>query len=493
MLGSRLSTIAYPMLVLYLTNSPVYAGFSVFAATAPGILVYIPAGALVDRWEPRRTMLASETGRGIATASVVVTLALHPPNVPLIICLAAIEQTLEVFSTLAERRYVQCLVEQQDISSALASTELRAHVVVLAGRPLGGLLFELSPILPFLTDLLSFFISVGTLFGIRNRQPVQRAQIQNARLLNEVRDGLRQLRDDPFVGRAVLLQACMTVAAQSLIMVFVVDAQSWHLSSETVGIVLAAAGLGGIIGTAIGLRRRLTSRYSLITLQPCICSVALLVLTLVAASWQIPCIAMAMIVFGFTGSRGNIELDTYLMQEIPGSMLARVTSIGRLMQIGACAAGPALGGILIGSLGIQRAVNWLFVMTLIVAMLSVRAPSRLLSLARACISVTLRAIARVHKRVMAIRPNVRSFLRPRLLGTPNASLLLPTVTATVLINFAFLGIAELKPVKPGQHLRESECFGISRAALIVGPPFALLSVHEELPSPQGMRPGTTRQ
>ena len=49
MLGTRMTTIAFPMLVLYLTGSPVTAGWAAFVATAPSILAYMPAGALVDR------------------------------------------------------------------------------------------------------------------------------------------------------------------------------------------------------------------------------------------------------------------------------------------------------------------------------------------------------------------------------------------------------------------------------------------------------------
>ena len=43
---------------------------------APSLLVHVPAGALVDRWDPRRAMLVSEVGRGVAIAAVAVTLAM---------------------------------------------------------------------------------------------------------------------------------------------------------------------------------------------------------------------------------------------------------------------------------------------------------------------------------------------------------------------------------------------------------------------------------
>src|ERR1700722_17072686 len=91
MLGSHVTTIAYPLLVLRLTGSPFTAGCAAFAATAPSVLVYIPAGALVDRWNPRRAMLLSELGRGLAIASVAVTLALGKPIVALLITVAVIE------------------------------------------------------------------------------------------------------------------------------------------------------------------------------------------------------------------------------------------------------------------------------------------------------------------------------------------------------------------------------------------------------------------
>ena len=375
MLGSRLTTIAYPMLVLYLTGSPAFAGFAVFAAIAPSILVYIPAGALVDRWDPRRTMLMSEAGRGIAVATVVGSLALHRPSVPLIICMAVSEEILEVFAVLAERRYVRALVKPHHVSDALVRMEARTHVVVLAGRPLGGLLFELGPIFPFLADLVTFIISVSALLGIRHKRMVRPARMSCSQLIKEVRTGLRWLRGDRFSRNATPPWACMTLISQALIMVFLAEAHTRQLSSAAIGIVLAASGLGGAFGAVTGSWLPVLARQPRIRIQPWIWSVALLTLAVSRPSWQIPCMAAVMIVLGFTGAMGNVELDTYLVKQVPDGMLARVTSIGRLMSFSACALGPALGGILIESYGVQRAVFSLFVMTLTLAVISIRVPS----------------------------------------------------------------------------------------------------------------------
>jgi hypothetical protein len=66
MLGSRVSSIACPLLVLALTGSAADAGRASFATLAPSVLAYLPAGALlIDRWDPRKVMLRSEMGRGL--------------------------------------------------------------------------------------------------------------------------------------------------------------------------------------------------------------------------------------------------------------------------------------------------------------------------------------------------------------------------------------------------------------------------------------------
>src|ERR1700745_1105467 len=77
MLGSRISTVAFPMLVLHLNHSPMTTGLTAFAVIAPSMLVYLPAGVLVDRWNPRYVMLVSEMLRGIAIAAVIILVKVY--------------------------------------------------------------------------------------------------------------------------------------------------------------------------------------------------------------------------------------------------------------------------------------------------------------------------------------------------------------------------------------------------------------------------------
>jgi MFS family permease len=371
MLGSHVTSIAYPLLILRLTGSPFSAGCAVFATTAPSILAYIPAGALVDRWSPRwsprRVMLLSEFGRGLAVGSVAVTLAFGRPMVPLLMAVAVIEGVLEVFSGLAERRYVGSIVGRDQVSSALVRTEARTHVVLVAGRPLGGLLFGFGAIFPFLADAASFVYSVAALFSIkrgeRSREiPVRREYAAQVSLMTDIRQGLRWINGDRFARTTIISFSVGTLIFQGLIVVFLGEAHSRQLSALAIGMVLAASGVGGILGSAAAARLlpRVGGFWMLIQTGVWFAGFSFLILPV---GRQFFLTATTMAVLGFTGALGNIALDTHLMRNVDQEMLARVTSASRLASFSACAIGPIMGGILVQEYGVQLAMFFLFILT----------------------------------------------------------------------------------------------------------------------------------
>src|ERR1017187_2086662 len=74
--GMRVSALAYPLLVLSLTGSPLLAGLTGFAQTLPFLLLYLPAGALIDRLDRKRTMLVADAVRAVVLGSVALALTL---------------------------------------------------------------------------------------------------------------------------------------------------------------------------------------------------------------------------------------------------------------------------------------------------------------------------------------------------------------------------------------------------------------------------------
>ncbi len=377
MLGTRISTVAFPMLVLHLNNSPFTAGLVTFAAIAPSMLVYIPAGVFVDRWNPRRVMLASELLRGLVIASVVIALVVFRMHINiwyLILAMVA-EEILEIFFTLADRRYLNSVMERDKIVSRQASVEVRTHAAVLAGRPVGPFLFSIEPFLPFLADAVSFVASVTSLLLLR-RSDEPRGEVRRLeprQVMGDIREGFSWLKHDRQASVTVLLMATTSMVAQALILMFLVEAHSKQLSTIAIGLVLAASGAGGAAGSFCSRIVPTAMRGFWLPIQMVAWSVALAFLALAGGQSAYLSI-VAMFILGLTGAIGNVEFGTYLVRHVADGMIAKITGIGQMLAIGACALGPVLGGYTIQRFGFQGTIWILLGIVMSLAFVSLLMP-----------------------------------------------------------------------------------------------------------------------
>jgi MFS family permease len=374
MLGTRITAVAYPMLMLYLGCSPTVAGLAVFAVTVPGIVVGIPAGVLADRWDPRRTMLISQAGRGAVIAAITALAASRHPPAAVIITLAVTGECLKVLTSLAERRYLRCAVPWHGMQNALARKEARTHAAVLAGRPVGGLLFELGPACPFLADAVSCVCSLGMLARVKASNPGKPTDRTPAgRFPREVHDGLHWLGGSRPGAMAVALSDGMTIIAQALIIIFLADAHADHLATAATGAVLAVSGAGGALGAVAVRHLRVPGGFCRVKTQPLAWLAAFAALAVAGPSLLVPCMAAALFVLGFTGAMANVELDSFLAQA-PAGMQASAASAVLVTMSAAAALGPVLGGCLMTEDGSRNAIRALLVLTLACALFATLIP-----------------------------------------------------------------------------------------------------------------------
>src|SRR2546429_9867355 len=69
-LGANVSAIAFPLLVFATTGSPARAGIVAAAGNLPELVLAVPAGALVDRWDQKRVMIVADCGGAAAFGSL---------------------------------------------------------------------------------------------------------------------------------------------------------------------------------------------------------------------------------------------------------------------------------------------------------------------------------------------------------------------------------------------------------------------------------------
>src|SRR6185312_10013 len=112
-LGTNISALALPLLVLALTHSPALAGLLAAARQLPYLLLSLPAGALVDRWDRKRTMIYCDLLRWLAVGSVPLAFVLGHLTLIQLYLVAFIEGTAYVLFSLAQISALPHVVESE--------------------------------------------------------------------------------------------------------------------------------------------------------------------------------------------------------------------------------------------------------------------------------------------------------------------------------------------------------------------------------------------
>jgi MFS family permease len=347
-IGTRITSIAFPLLVLAETHSPAQAGLVGFAQSLPYMLFYLPAGALVDRWDRKRVMLVADAGRAIALGSLALALALGTFELTHVIAVAFVEGALFVFFSLSESAALPQVVPKKQLSTAVAQNQARIQGADLAGQPLGGLLFGISRLLPFAADAISYAISFVSLLFIRSQFQEERVR-STTRLRAEIVEGVTWLWRQQFMRAAVLLIAVSNYAFAAVILSLIVREQKLGASSGAIGIMLAFFGAGALAGSvfAPSVQRRVHPKVVIIA-----CFWIWAAAALASAFIENPYAIGAVWAIGSSfGPIFNVTFAAYRYALVPDRLLARVGSAALVVAWGAIPLGQLSAGVLLEHLG----------------------------------------------------------------------------------------------------------------------------------------------
>jgi hypothetical protein len=343
-LGSQISKIAYPLLVLAMTGSPARAGIAGFAAMLGYLLFPLPAGALADRLDRKRMMICCDVIRLAAVGSIAVAgWAAHISYVQVLVA-GFVEGSASVFFSLAQRAALPKIVHPSQRPVAVSQNEARNYGAQLAGPALGGSLFGLAQAVPFAADALTYLASLVTLPLIK--APMQEpGPAERPGMLTELRQGLAWTWREPFLRYGAFFAGVVNVLLQVVTLGLIVLVRRDGGSAAETGVVVGCFGAGGLAGAfaAPWAQRRLPAG---LTITGCMWSWALLLGALAvvrAPLWLCPVVA----VMGFAGPAWNVSMQTYRMRITPNEMLGRTSSVTMQISWGTIPLGSLLGGVLL--------------------------------------------------------------------------------------------------------------------------------------------------
>jgi MFS family permease len=343
-LGTRVTSLAYPLLVLAVTGSPAQAGLVGFAQTLPFLVWYLPAGALVDRWNRKRVMLVADAGRAVALGSVVVALVVDRLTLGQLLVVGFVEGSLYVFFQLAEGAALPHVVARSQLPAAVAQNQARDQGAELAGQPLGGFLFGIGHAVPFLFDAISYLVAFCALLFVRPSLQ-ERRDGPRRHLLAEVVEGIGWLWRQRLLRLLVLLVGVANFAFNAMSLALIVRAQQLGASPAAIGLMFGALGVGAVVGAVIApwLQRRIPARVVIVGAL-WVWSAQFAVLAVLPS---VVAIGAVLAVGGAIGPLFNVITASYRYALASDRIQARTISVSRLIAWGTIPLASLTAGLLL--------------------------------------------------------------------------------------------------------------------------------------------------
>lgn len=261
-LGSSLTAFALGIWVYQQTNSVTLLSLLILAASFPGVLISPLAGAVADRSDRRRVMLASDSAAGVTTMIVAAMIFSGHAQLWQFFLLATISSLANAFQEPAYTASIPLLVPKSHLGRASGFVQFsqglaRIITPLIAGAMIAGV--GLGSVL--LVDVTTFLVAVSTLALVRFPRPIETEAGSRGKgsLIREAAAGWRYLRERSGLMALLLLFAAVNFLV-ALVNVLYIPLVLSFASPTTLGAVLTIGGVGMLLGSvgvmAAGVPRR---------------------------------------------------------------------------------------------------------------------------------------------------------------------------------------------------------------------------------------------
>jgi DHA3 family tetracycline resistance protein-like MFS transporter len=349
--GDGVYFVALAWQVYSLSNTPRALAYAGAAWMLPQLAGLLFAGAVSDRFNRRRLMIAANALSGVAIAAIGILSVLDALKLWELWILVAIHGAGVAFFMPAASALVPELVPKELFVQANALRQfVRPLALRLLGPALGGLIVSVFGTgEAFLVDASSFLFAAVAFTLIRHRSSA-RQPTQSRRLSEDIAHGLRFVASQEWLWLSLLAASAwllIYVGPLEVLLPFLVK-NKIGASARGLGLVYAAGGLGAM-SFAFGVFRKGLPRRALPVMYAA-WSLSMFALAGLALANEIgQAMTACFLVFGLL-STGEIVWQTVLQQRVPNQLLGRVSSVDwftstLLVPISFVITGPVAGAL----------------------------------------------------------------------------------------------------------------------------------------------------
>ena len=352
-LGDGISFVAIPLLATALTSDPLLVAGTTIVHSAVRLLVVLPVGAFVDRWDRRRVLWLSNVGRGVLLAVLALAVASGAGSIGVLYLVLALIGVLETAADNAALSILPALVDSDELdraNSRISGTQLVADEFV--GPPLGGLLFAFAAAVPLAVTGGLYAAAGLVLLSLRGSFRAERTNEVAANVASDIADGVAWLRQHRPLRVLAVVGALASVGYMvpfSILVLFARD--TLGLDPAGYGVLLSVSAVGGLLGAAAtpALRRRV-GYATTVTGSLMLGAAMLAAISLTTTPWVVGlCLAAYILHVVIWG----ICVNSLRQRLVPDALRGRVNAVFKLLGLIGLTVGALLGGVAASRFGLS--------------------------------------------------------------------------------------------------------------------------------------------
>ncbi|MBF66819.1 MAG: hypothetical protein CMQ29_03885 [Gammaproteobacteria bacterium] len=371
MVGSQLTLIAFPWLVLKVTGDPLAMGLVFAVEGIPRAAFMIFGGAFTDRFSPRTVLLVSTALRGAVMLLLGSLTLADVVSTPLIFAAALVFGVLDAFAFPASSAFVPRLLDASQLPAGNALIQGVNQITTMVGPAAAGLVIAgfagyalgdgaaaNTSAAADLPGIAAVFIFVGLAFAVAlgllslvtaGGRTGPLACFSARQILNEVGEGFSAMWNDLPVRIITLVFTIFTLFWRGpyLVGVPVLCEMRFEQGALAFGFFGSAMGLGALFGTIFaGALARPGARWFglLILIDTAVLGCSFLVYA--QADTIAPALAATVLAGLFDGYM-VVLLISWLQTRVPGELMGRVMSMIMFFNSGLAPVSAAGAGVLI--------------------------------------------------------------------------------------------------------------------------------------------------
>lgn len=347
-------SVAQGWLVYSLTKSPFYLGMVSAVSSLPVLLFTLIGGVVADRFGKRKLLLLTQTLSIFPALLIGLLTSMGAVEVWHVMALGGILGTVNAFDVPARQSFLIEMVEKGNILNAVALNSAAFNAARIIGPVIAGMaIAHIGLPACFYLNALSFVPIIIALSVMKTKVAARPA---GESLINELLAGMRFLKEEPYIWKAMFIVALFSLLGIPFITLLPIFAEEiLKVGVKGFGFLAASAGAGAFTAAvSLAFKGRITGERRLMRVTSLIFPASLVIFS---RSTDYYLSMAALFIAGWSLVSFLAVANSSIQLKTPDGLRGRVMSVYTLLFLGMAPIGNLVIGVTAAATGTANAVT----------------------------------------------------------------------------------------------------------------------------------------